>query len=74
MSIPGYDAWKLRTPEEDYEMSGGRLCPFCGAYPVLRDLDRMQAEYRRTHKRGSARIIKAKRDAIHAALAGKAVR
>ena len=43
------------------------------AYPVLRDLDRMQAEYRRTHKRGSARIIKAKRDAIHAALAGKAV-
>lgn len=44
------------------------------AYPALRDLDRMQAEYRRTHKRGSARIIKAKRDAIHAALAGKAVR
>lgn len=31
-SIPGYDEWKLRTPEEDYEMSGGQLCPFCGAY------------------------------------------
>lgn len=44
------------------------------AYPVLRDLDRQLAKYRRSHKRGSARIIKAKRDAIHAALAGKAVR
>ena len=44
------------------------------AYPVLRDLDRQLAEHRRSHKRGSARIIKAKRDAIHAALAGKAVR
>ena len=32
MNIPGYDAWKLRTPEEDYEMNGGSLCPFCGAY------------------------------------------
>lgn len=32
MNIPGYDDWKLRTPEEDYEASGGKLCPFCGAY------------------------------------------
>ncbi|AZO29294.1 hypothetical protein [Mesorhizobium sp. M1B.F.Ca.ET.045.04.1.1] len=32
MSIPGYDAWKLMTPEEDYESRGGKLCPFCGAY------------------------------------------
>ena len=32
MNIPGYDAWKLRTPEEDYEMNGGTICPFCGAY------------------------------------------
>ena len=32
MSIPGYDAWKLMTPEEDYEANGGTLCPFCGAY------------------------------------------
>ena len=30
--IPGYDAWKLMTPEEDYEARGGVLCPFCGAY------------------------------------------
>jgi hypothetical protein len=34
MNIPGYDDWKLRTPEEDYEMSGGRICPFCGAYSI----------------------------------------
>jgi len=32
MSIPGYDNWKLMTPEEDYESRGGTLCPFCGAY------------------------------------------
>lgn len=32
MSIPGYDAWKLMTPDEDYESKGGELCPFCGAY------------------------------------------
>lgn len=32
MSIPGYDNWKLMTPDEDYESSGGKLCPFCGAY------------------------------------------
>lgn len=32
MNIPGYDAWKLRTPEDEYEASGGKLCQFCGAY------------------------------------------
>jgi hypothetical protein len=32
MSIPGYDNWKLMTPEEDYEAAGGRVCPICGAY------------------------------------------
>jgi hypothetical protein len=32
MTIPGYDTWKLMTPEEDYEHRGGTLCPFCGAY------------------------------------------
>lgn len=35
-NLPGYDAWKLMTPEEDYGhkhiISGGMLCPFCGAY------------------------------------------
>ncbi|MET3648080.1 hypothetical protein [Phyllobacterium ifriqiyense] len=30
MSIPGYDNWKLMTPEEDRESKS--LCPFCGAY------------------------------------------
>lgn len=30
--LPGYDNWKLMTPEEDYEASGGEICPFCGAY------------------------------------------
>ena len=32
MTIPGYDAWKLMTPEEDYQSRGVTLCPFCGAY------------------------------------------
>jgi hypothetical protein len=39
------------------------------AYPVLRELDRKQAEYRRSHKRGSARINKARIKAMTAALA-----
>ncbi|MBZ9984892.1 hypothetical protein LB521_27550 [Mesorhizobium sp. BR-1-1-8] len=29
MAIPGYDDWKIMTPEED---ASGTLCPFCGAY------------------------------------------
>lgn len=32
MKIRGYDAWKLMTPDEDYEARGGKLCPLCGAY------------------------------------------
>lgn len=32
MNIRGYDDWKLRTPEGDYDAGGGTLCPFCGAY------------------------------------------
>lgn len=32
MSLPGYDDWKLMTPEEDREERGGYICPFCGAY------------------------------------------
>lgn len=32
MDIPGYDNWKLMTPDEDYEVSGGKICPWCGAY------------------------------------------
>ena len=32
MTIPGYDAWKLMTPEEDRASRSGQLCPFCGAY------------------------------------------
>lgn len=32
MDLPGYDNWKLMTPEEDYEARGGKLCPWCGAY------------------------------------------
>lgn len=30
--LPGYDNWKLMTPEEDYEARSGKICPFCGAY------------------------------------------
>ncbi|TIX28784.1 hypothetical protein [Mesorhizobium sp.] len=36
MSIPGYDAWKLMTPEEDYESKGGKVCPICGAHDNAR--------------------------------------
>ena len=33
MSIPGYDAWKTETPEDERERIFGKsLCPFCGAY------------------------------------------
>lgn len=34
MNIPGYDAWKLQTPDDAYEARGGTLCQFCGAYSV----------------------------------------
>ena len=38
--LPGYDNWKLMTPEEDYEARGGEICPFCGAYsPRSCDMD-----------------------------------
>lgn len=43
------------------------------AIPLIADLDRQEAEYRRAHKRGSARIIKAKKQAVCAALAGRRV-
>ena len=39
------------------------------AIPVLAELDRQQAECRRSHKRGAARIIKARKQAICDALA-----
>lgn len=32
MNIRGYDAWKLMSPDEDYESKGGKICPICGAY------------------------------------------
>ncbi len=32
MNLPGYDAWKTETPEDEYERVYGSLCPFCGAY------------------------------------------
>lgn len=38
------------------------------AIPKLRELDRQEAECRRQHKRGAARIVKAKRAAVLAAL------
>lgn len=34
------------------------------AVPILRDLDIREAEYRRQHRRGSAAIIKAKKQAV----------
>jgi hypothetical protein len=41
------------------------------AMPFMRDLDRQEAEYRRSHRRGAARIVRAKRDAMTRALAGR---
>lgn len=41
------------------------------AIPVLRELDRQHAEYRRSHRRGSAAVIKAKQRAVHARLAAE---
>lgn len=32
MNIPGYDAWKLMSPDEEMNPRSGSLCPFCGAY------------------------------------------
>lgn len=32
MNLPGYDAWKTETPEDERERIFGPLCPFCGAY------------------------------------------
>lgn len=40
-------------------------------FPKLRELDRLEATYRKQHRRGSARIIRAKREVINSALAGK---
>lgn len=41
------------------------------AMPFMRELDRKEAEYRRSHRRGAARIVKAKREAMTKALAGE---
>ena len=40
------------------------------AIPKLRELDRLEAAYRAQHRRGSAKIARAKRDLIHAQLRG----
>lgn len=42
------------------------------AVPKLREYARQEAEYRRQHRAGSARIAKAKRDAVLNVLAGRA--
>lgn len=36
MNIPGYDDWKLMTPEDERERLLGPLCPFCGASDTRR--------------------------------------
>lgn len=41
------------------------------AMPQLRELDRLEALYRKQHRRGSAKIVRAKRDVVNAVLAGK---
>ena len=56
-AIVSWEAWRQRQA-------------LLRAVPVLRELDRLEAEYRRQHRRGSAKIARAKRQAIHLALAG----
>jgi hypothetical protein len=41
----------------------------CGIDPQMADLDRRLRQCRKSHKRGSAAIIKAKQDLVHADLA-----
>lgn len=31
MSIPGYDAWKLMSPDDERPQDDDEECPFCGA-------------------------------------------
>jgi hypothetical protein len=59
--------WLLLTREARAEVRRERLYR---VIPELRDLDRQEAEYRRSHRRGAARIVRAKRDAMTKALAG----
>lgn len=40
----------------------------CRAIPELRQLDRLEASYRRDHRRGAAKIARAKKAAVCAAL------
>lgn len=41
------------------------------AIPDLRELDRREADCRRTHRRGSAAILKAKKQAVSARIAAE---
>lgn len=51
-AIWGWQCWRMRKERER-------------VMPIMREFDRRLAEYRKQHKRGSARIVKAKRDALH---------
>jgi hypothetical protein len=33
MNLPGYDEWKLMSPDDERDVRGGDVeCPFCGAW------------------------------------------
>lgn len=32
INLPGYDAWKLMSPDEDHVRRGGKICPHCDAW------------------------------------------
>lgn len=53
----GWEAWRRRRQMQR-------------VLPVMRELDQRLAQYRKQHKRGSARIVRERRDALHRAMMG----
>jgi hypothetical protein len=35
MNLPGYDAWKLMSPDDERPQDESRECQFCGAWPGI---------------------------------------
>jgi hypothetical protein len=57
--------WESRQWKKD---AARRRKQIARAVPEIRELERREAECRRAHKRGAARIARARRDALHKAM------
>ena len=57
--------WESRQWKRD---AAKRKKAMARAVPEIRELERQVAECRRAHKRGAARIARARRDALHKAM------